>query len=484
MMRTNNRVADVFQAMIAAIVVLMANGAYGQTAPPFELDLDTPDVPAFSILGIAPTQIERPTTPKALALSLLSSSTDDSNLIPNKYAVIAAPFWMRPNSLTLAQYVRPNIHQSLAQTFTVSLATTPASTNTDIGFGFSTAPFAGHGSTGFAEALIALNVASVRYRAAERLATLIEGVVTSKSVSAVQPDALKTELQKFVDRPDPVVLKTALQQHYELVFKSVVIDAAQMGIVDAEAEATARTGALQDGRKALGAAVDGLFESDPLPLLAGPVGDLLRHIPAASSDDEPLRQARQIIAYRALAQLLPSIRTMRSAAEAAMRATVADVRDEDKMRVGPMLSFSAAMASRMPNDRFTDGRQLRWAVWAAPAYRSDRSHVDIIGVLKWIQRDAAEGSNLFDAGIRVIKQAGATAVGAEFLSRIDRSNDDTPTTQRLTANVDYKIAEKVFVTFSFGKDFADPSIGKPKGALVSILGLSLGLSKNPSVPSR
>ena len=83
-----------------AISFLIPRLVHAQTPPSFELDLSTPDVPAFTILGVAPTQIERPLTPRALALSLLGAATDDENLIPNKYALVAAPFWMRPNKLS------------------------------------------------------------------------------------------------------------------------------------------------------------------------------------------------------------------------------------------------------------------------------------------------------------------------------------------------------------------------------------------------
>jgi len=135
----------------------------------------------------------------------------------------------------------------------------------------------------------------------------------------------------------------------------------------------------------------------------------------------------------------------------------------------------------VPNDAFTGGRQLRRAFWISPAYRNEATHVEIIGVVKWIQRAAAEGADLFDYGARVVKQAGRTAVSAEFLGRSERADETTPTTQRVSANLDYKIVDKVFVSVAFGKDFADPSAGKPKGGVVSILGFSIGLSRNPTV---
>src|SRR5689334_7304667 len=90
--------------LMLAMAAVTPSLAYAQTTPAFELDLSTPDVPAFTILGVAPTQIERPLTPRALALSLLAAATDDQNLIPNQYALAASPFWMRPNKLTIAQY--------------------------------------------------------------------------------------------------------------------------------------------------------------------------------------------------------------------------------------------------------------------------------------------------------------------------------------------------------------------------------------------
>ena len=140
-------------ALLPACWLAAAAVVHGQTPakPAFELNLSTPDVPAFTILGISPTQIERPTTPKAFGLSLLSAPKEGANLIPNNYAVVLAPYWMRHAGVTINDYVRPGVRQSLVQTLTVSLATarsgavTP-STSTDLGFGLSASPWAGHGS--------------------------------------------------------------------------------------------------------------------------------------------------------------------------------------------------------------------------------------------------------------------------------------------------------------------------------------------------
>jgi hypothetical protein len=479
MMQLRFRVGRVCTAM--AISFLIPRLVHAQTPPPFELDLSTPDVPAFTILGVAPTPTERPLTPRALALSLLGAATDDENLIPNKYALVAAPFWMRPNKLTIADYFRPTVRESLAQTFTFSLATTPVSSNTDIGVGLSVSPWAGHGSAAFADALASLQAINARYLAADGLVALLTEIANGKSLDPLGTSPLRPVLQGFIDRPNAEALKDFLQRRYEELFTSVVPDPALKGIVDPDAIAQQKKTALATAKRALGTAVDTLFASDPLPVLSGPVGDLLRHVPEAPTDSKSIQEARSIIAYRVLAQVIPPVALLKSSAETAMKASVAEVHSEDKLRMGWMLGVAGAFASRVPNDAFTGGQQLRWAFWASPAYRNEAVHVEIIGIVKWIQRDVVEGPDLFDFGARVVKQAGRTAVSAEFLGRTERADETAPVTQRLTANVDYKIVDKAFVTVAFGKDFADPSAGKPKGGIVSILGFSIGLSKNPTV---
>src|SRR6185295_109950 len=144
----------------------------------------TPDVPAFTILGISPTQIERPTTPKAFGLSLLSASKEGTNLIPSNYAVVLAPYWMQHAAVTLNDYVRPGVQQSLVQTLTVSLATARSgaastATSTDIAFGLSASPWAGHGSAAFAGQLVTLLALDVKLLAADGLSEDLAEVIST-----------------------------------------------------------------------------------------------------------------------------------------------------------------------------------------------------------------------------------------------------------------------------------------------------------------
>lgn len=84
----------------------------------------TPDAPAFSLLGVSPTEIQKPTTPRDLAISLASFIGDDKTIvIPESLAVEVAPYWLKPHDqLTYAEYTKPGLPQ-LWRNLSLSLAT-------------------------------------------------------------------------------------------------------------------------------------------------------------------------------------------------------------------------------------------------------------------------------------------------------------------------------------------------------------------------
>lgn len=69
--------------------------SYGQLAGQQEIDLtnlEVPNSPAFMLLDVAPTLIERPISGKAFAMSILNS-VNENNGIPQNYAVEFTPYW-------------------------------------------------------------------------------------------------------------------------------------------------------------------------------------------------------------------------------------------------------------------------------------------------------------------------------------------------------------------------------------------------------
>lgn len=159
MRRRGGRPAALFRWMRTAALTIcatisVADAATAQAQGPGLVELDdlrTPASPAFVILGVSPTAVERPSTPRAFALGLVSAAEGQAGVIPENYAAEVAPYWLAPRrTLTFSQYFRPTLHQRLRQTFSVSLATAAraegADSVTGVAVGFRIAPLVGEPS--------------------------------------------------------------------------------------------------------------------------------------------------------------------------------------------------------------------------------------------------------------------------------------------------------------------------------------------------
>lgn len=86
--------------------------------------LRTPESPAFTILGIAPTEVHRPTTPATFATNFLEDFTGDGGLLPKSFALETAPYWWFSHpALTLSEYADPG-PKNLYRNLSFSVATT------------------------------------------------------------------------------------------------------------------------------------------------------------------------------------------------------------------------------------------------------------------------------------------------------------------------------------------------------------------------
>lgn len=96
-------------------------------------DVKTPPSPAFVLMGIEPSAVERPTTPRALGASLLSALNDESSpSSPKNFALEVAPYWLTSHpKLTYDQYNQPDFGQALLQSLSVSVATKQQTAGSD-----------------------------------------------------------------------------------------------------------------------------------------------------------------------------------------------------------------------------------------------------------------------------------------------------------------------------------------------------------------
>ncbi len=115
---------------ILIFILFMYSKSYSENPNEISLDnLQIPNSPAFILLDVAPTSIDRPTSSKAFAASIINS-VRESNGIPRNYAVEFTPYWFfKHQGLSALKYWGIDKEDggqlpfSLAQRFSFSLAT-------------------------------------------------------------------------------------------------------------------------------------------------------------------------------------------------------------------------------------------------------------------------------------------------------------------------------------------------------------------------
>ena len=86
----------------------------------------TPTSPAFTILGVAPSEIQHPATPRDFALALSNSVQDSDDLtVPRNLALEFAPYWwFRHGRLTFDEYQKAGFGSNLLRNLSFSVGTT------------------------------------------------------------------------------------------------------------------------------------------------------------------------------------------------------------------------------------------------------------------------------------------------------------------------------------------------------------------------
>jgi hypothetical protein len=116
--------------------------------------------PAFVVLGVAPTVVERPNTPADLAFSVLNRSAAFTSL-PRDIALEVSPYWLAKHpTLTWDADTARSLASSIARTMTISFATAELGSTdrpvTGVALGFRAAPFSGRPSRSAIDQLKAL----------------------------------------------------------------------------------------------------------------------------------------------------------------------------------------------------------------------------------------------------------------------------------------------------------------------------------------
>lgn len=103
--------------------------------------LRAPEGPAFAILGLAPSEIQKPTTPKEVAVSLSQLLDEEGSVrIPDSFAMQLSPYWLVAHDRLTYEEFAASDGKQLLRNLTLSLAASGATGTTlrDLGAGVST----------------------------------------------------------------------------------------------------------------------------------------------------------------------------------------------------------------------------------------------------------------------------------------------------------------------------------------------------------
>jgi aryl carrier-like protein len=190
---------------------------FGQESGPPAFNLvRTPTSPAFVLLGIAPTAVERPNTPSALGLSILNTTNSFSSL-PQNYAVEFSPYWILPHPrLTWRQDTVRTIVESLMRTGTLSIATAQLGSDvapvTGFSVGLRTALISGAMtrpaiiSLVVAESLLATQASSINRRLNEVLRSLRLDELRERELLLAGEDSVRIfeVIERYATREDSI----------------------------------------------------------------------------------------------------------------------------------------------------------------------------------------------------------------------------------------------------------------------------------------
>jgi hypothetical protein len=460
--------STVFCAVAAVLFVPVAAGAAEPQPPPDVPDLyalKTPDSPAFVALGVAPTEIQRPTTPSAMAASLVSAfqSAGGGLSIPQGFAMEIAPYWLASHpTLTFRDYANSGIQTSWYRNATVSFATSGQAR-----------PAAGDATSGSTE---------------------MSTIPASTSVAwGIRTTILHPKL-------------SADQAACAQKISAILTESADKFQAQAVLEATRRAEAAWQAKHGAAPAKPG----EPPAVVAKPDAPTT---PAAGGDDTNRLKALEVAlsqyraklaeydaylaakathdandaAFTVYARFIPEKRSELVngvAAEMAAgfekeEATKRDAAMEPCLKVinarGDGFSIDAAFASvwGFPDTTFKSGDFKRAQAWATLAYSA--GGLSVLGLGRFTREktsvvapDESETKNSFDYGGRVIYADNQWGLSFEY---VQRSLKDSP--RRVTGGFDYRVADGTWATATFGKDMGVGS----NGAVVALLGLQLNVGK-------
>jgi hypothetical protein len=462
----------------SAFVLFLASSisAAAQDAPLPELDdLKAPASPAFVILDVAPSKVERPQALKPLVLSAITASDEG---FPKNYAVEFSPYWLGTPRLTFADYYGANLMKNTLRHLSMSVATTPLGKTPELGtavaIGARTLPVPGRAHPTLASLQkklaplqrTALNLQSIDNRRAQVIKLLREALAA----------AMKEDEAVFDAAPFKPLVDEALRVFIEEVEERKTVIAGLKKELDEERLSEAERKQREDEIKKLEGELETITEE------SGKV-QAAQMLDAFRGSLLPSRLTMEQGLTALIMRLDDQFKTALERTETQLKATALKIQALDTQRVGFMLAAAGAASWDVPADVTAEARLGKLGVWLTPGYRIVRCNadgecsqpVDLLAVFRYLDSRRAGEETTWEIGGRLLWQPAAKlAVSGEWLAR----TGDDETNDRVVGVAEYEISSSAYLYASFGRDFEEKGTRRN---LVSAIGITFGFGKKPIV---
>jgi len=389
--------------------------------------LKAPSSPASNLLGMAPSDIDKPTDVSAFMLSL-QTATNSFNKLPSNYAVDIAPYWFFKNSkkgdITTEGFRKSSGKDVFKQTLVISFAfRNPDSTETDLN-GRST-----YGGLGFKFAILRGKYDNTTRKALNDI----------KALQDIKLRNLGKKMTEYMESTDPEVIE--LKRKRKAFFKGFNPN-------DPSEENQRR--------------LNEIISKDEFRQIDKALKEKLKEI--AESDFSP---ADSILANN---ELDKSIQQIAASFQTA--------------RIGWTWDIAGGASTEFRNKRFGNSKLYNAGLWTTIGYTDTvyGAGLLLLRVLHNPDRVFAKDNAAndiddimtFDAGVRYIYSKPQSKFGAslEAIYRSVLSSGTIDPSWRLVFNADYAIWPNQKLTFSFGRNF-DGTTSKD-GNLIAALTLLTG----------
>ena len=367
--------------------------------------------PALALLGIAHASVARPNTPRALIASLVSA-TGSSGTVPNGYAIETAPYWLTSHpALDLDRYYRATLTDRLRYFTAFSVATARRSARSD-----SVAPDA---------------------RVSIAVRTLLMNGRPSTALLAVSDSMRKAQVQYITRYVQWETLRVT-------------------------------AGALASQQRRL-ERQESLLSTLVTKVLVGPERDLRDSTLRTLARRDSARAA--VAVSQSASDQVATLEKQMDGLEEKLSNLAESFSERDLEPDGFVLELAAGTRALFSEGEWDRERVDGIGVWVTPMYRLSASHLEVVGVTRYLTRVAEYADDdLLDLGVRAGLDIGKASLSGEW---VHRSLMDADTgSSRWAALFDYPLPAKLHLVASFGSDFRRPNGKRP---VVATLGINLGL---------